>query len=52
MVLMCVDPPDSAACAQALSSAVKSEGDVAIISFDMGVRARMAVEKQLSSSTL
>lgn len=50
MVIMCVDPVDMAACSEALSSVVKKKADVAIISFDLGVRNHAAVEKQLSAT--
>lgn len=48
MVLLCVDPPDVDACAAALSSALKEKDEVAVISFDLGLRNHPAVEKQLS----
>lgn len=50
MVLVCVDPPDTERCSQALASAIKAEADVAIISFDLGVRNHAAVEKQLGAA--
>lgn len=51
MVLMCVDPPDTEPCSQALASAINAEADVAIISFDLGVRNHATVEKQLGAAS-
>ena len=45
MILICVDPPDTSACAKALSAVVAKGGDKAIISFDLGVRNHVAAEE-------
>lgn len=48
MVLLCVDPPDTDACAEALSSTLEPKDDIAVLSFDLGLQNHAAVEKQLS----
>lgn len=48
MFLLCVDPPDAEACAAALSSVLKTKDDVAVVSFDLGLRNFSLVANQLS----
>ncbi|CAM9443439.1 unnamed protein product, partial [Ectocarpus sp. 12 AP-2014] len=52
VILICVDPADTSACALALSSAVERGSDKAIISFDLGIKNHMAVEERLGNHNL
>lgn len=46
VILVCVDPADTAACASALPSKVDKGSDKAVICFDLGVWNNTAVEEQ------
>jgi len=45
VVLVCVDPADSAACALALAKELERGSDKAVFSFDLGVRNFTTVEE-------